>query len=81
MLLEKATSEQNESEKWDLILDVCDKAGKSSEEAKNYLKAILKRLNHSDPHVAVQAATVCNSVESQLFFVATFNAKVDYFGG
>lgn len=57
-LLESATSEQNETEKWDLIMDICDKAGKSSEDAKNYLKCILKRLNNADPHVAIQAVTV-----------------------
>lgn len=58
LCVEAATSDKNVTEKWDLILDVCDKAGKSPEDAKIYLKAILKRLNNTDPHVGLQAATV-----------------------
>lgn len=56
--LERATNEHNTKEDWAHIMDVCDKAKQSPEEARNYLKAILRRLNHSDPHVGVQAATV-----------------------
>lgn len=56
--LEKATSEKNTAEKWGLILDICDKIGTSSGSAKESLKIIIKRLNHQDPHVVVQAITV-----------------------
>lgn len=75
---ENATSEKNETEKWDLILDICDKAGKSPDEAKNYLKAVLRRLNHPDPHVAIQAATVSRLLSLsfggfEIFFVVPVN--------
>lgn len=56
--IERATSEQNTKENWGHIMDVCDKAKQSPEEARNYLKAILKRLSNSDPHIGLQAATV-----------------------
>lgn len=39
-------------------MEICDKAGKNTDEAKNYLKIILKRLSHADPHIAIQAVTV-----------------------
>jgi signal transducing adaptor molecule len=57
-LLEKATSDKNVSEKWGMIMDICDKIGTSSLGAKESLKIIIKRLNHPDPHVVVQAITV-----------------------
>lgn len=62
--VEKATSENNTSEQWGLILDVCDKASKSSEESKNCLRSIFKRLNNVDPHIAVQAATLLDACVS-----------------
>lgn len=55
---EKATNANNPAEDWSVIMDICDKAGRNTDEAKNYLKVILKRLGNSDPHVAIQAATV-----------------------
>lgn len=57
---EKATSEKNISEKWGMIMDICDKIGTSSLGAKESLRIIVKRLNHPDPHVVVQAITVSN---------------------
>ncbi|KAF2896891.1 hypothetical protein ILUMI_09278 [Ignelater luminosus] len=62
--VEKATSEKNTSEQWGLILDVCDKASKSSEDAKGYLRSIFKRLNSPDPHIAIQAATLLDACVS-----------------
>lgn len=40
-------------------MDICDKIGTSSVAAKESLKMIVKRLNHPDPHVVMQAITVC----------------------
>lgn len=62
--VEKATSENNTSEQWGLILDVCDRASKSSEDSRNCLRSIFKRLNHVDPHIAVQAATLLDACVS-----------------
>lgn len=57
-ITEKATSDKNTTEKWGMIMDICDKIGTSSANAKDSLRIILKRLNHADPHVVVQAITV-----------------------
>lgn len=57
-ILEKATSDTNTSEKWAVIMDICDRIGNSSQHARDSLRIILKRLNHADPHVVVQAITV-----------------------
>lgn len=53
-----ATSEKNVEENWGQIMNICDKAGKNCDDAKQYLKAIIKRLYHSDPHVGIKAVTV-----------------------
>jgi signal transducing adaptor molecule len=39
-------------------MEICDKIGTSSSSAKDSLRIIIKRLNHPDPHVVVQAITV-----------------------
>lgn len=55
---DKATSETNTQEKWGLIMDVCDKVTNGAVNSKECLKVVVKRLNHSDPHVVMQAITV-----------------------
>lgn len=39
-------------------MEICDEAGKVQDQAKPYLRAILKRLSHSDPHIGLKAVTV-----------------------
>lgn len=54
---ERATSENNTSEEWGLIMEICDRAGSSPQSAKDCLRAVLRRLAHPDPHVQVNFFT------------------------
>ncbi|XP_044268152.1 signal transducing adapter molecule 2 isoform X2 [Tribolium madens] len=70
--VEKATHENNSEENWELIINICDKAGKSPEDAKAYLRAVIKRLHSQDPHIAIQAVTLldaCVKNSGKLFHV------------
>ncbi|XP_053693097.1 signal transducing adapter molecule 2 [Sabethes cyaneus] len=62
--IEKATSENNAQEKWGLIMDVCDKVINGAVNSKDCLAVIVKRLNHSDPHVVMQAITLLDACVS-----------------
>lgn len=59
--LEKATSENNTTEQWDLIIDICDKSAVNSKNSKECIRSIMKRMGHNDPHVAIQAITLLDS--------------------
>jgi signal transducing adaptor molecule len=52
------TDAKNASEDWGVIMDLCDRVQAVTTGPKDCLKAIIKRLNHQDPHVVIQAITV-----------------------
>lgn len=62
---------------WETILDVCDKVKAITTGPKDCLRAIIKRLNHPNPHVAKQAVIVSLLIVNQIFpspiYWKTFN--------
>ncbi|XP_055308219.1 signal transducing adapter molecule 1-like [Sitodiplosis mosellana] len=59
--VDRATSENNTTEQWDVIIDICDRAGGNSKNAKDCLRSIMKRIGNADPHVAIQAITLLDA--------------------
>uniref|UniRef100_A0A182M102 Signal transducing adapter molecule 1 n=1 Tax=Anopheles culicifacies TaxID=139723 RepID=A0A182M102_9DIPT len=59
--IEKTTSENNTTENWGLILDICDRVNNGSATPKDCLKCIIKRLNSLNPHVVMKAITLLDA--------------------
>ena len=55
---DKLTDEKNTSEDWGMIMDFCDRVQATKDGPRDCLKSIIRRLNHQDPHVVIQAITV-----------------------
>ena len=63
---------------WETILDVCDKVKAITTGPKDCLRAVLKRLNHPNPHVAKQAVIV-SKIRIQYFFFFFSNFIIHFF--
>jgi len=60
--VDKLTDEKNTSEDWGMIMDFCDRVQATKDGPRDCLKSIIRRLNHQDPHVVIQAITLLDAV-------------------
>ncbi|KAF8598303.1 hypothetical protein BDV93DRAFT_451284 [Ceratobasidium sp. AG-I] len=59
----KATDENQTSENWEILLNLCDKVGEEGEQgARNVIAALLKRLTHRNANVQLYALSVAEAL-------------------
>ena len=76
---EKVTNEKNTTEDWGMIMHICDRVISSKDGAKDCLRSIIKRLNHQDPHVVMQAIVVSNrKICSMRFYLSVLITHFRY---
>lgn len=63
-LVEKATSESNVTEDWQSILECCDYINAQQARPIEYLRCIMKRMNHAHPNISIQAIILIDACVS-----------------
>ena len=61
-LVERCTSENNTSEDWDTIIEICDKVNRDGSLARDVVNLVIKKLGHRNLNVVLYALTLSNSL-------------------